>query len=87
MKREEVIKRIWNIIADDYNQWHELGQDEKDELIEKISPLLEEKVCEWAPTSYYKDSFYTDCGADKVSIEYEQEYCQYCGGKIKVVLS
>lgn len=33
---EEEAKRRWNAEADQYNQWDELGQDEKDELISKI---------------------------------------------------
>ena len=33
---EEEAKRRWNKEADEYNQWSELGQDEKDELIERL---------------------------------------------------
>ncbi|MFC4236409.1 hypothetical protein ACFOY8_14485 [Thalassospira xianhensis] len=28
------VKEAWNSIADDFNQWHELGSDEKERLIE-----------------------------------------------------
>lgn len=31
-------KSKWNKSADEFNQWRELGQDEKDELISKEIP-------------------------------------------------
>lgn len=30
---QAVAKRCWNANADEFNQWDELGQDEKDELV------------------------------------------------------
>lgn len=33
MTKEEQAEATWNAGADEYNQWCELGQDEKDELI------------------------------------------------------
>lgn len=33
MNKENVAKKKWNAKADQYNQWDELGQDEKDALI------------------------------------------------------
>lgn len=35
MTNEEKAKEKWNQISDDFNQWDNLGQDEKDELINK----------------------------------------------------
>jgi hypothetical protein len=35
MTEEDVAKKKWNAQADQYNQWDELGKDEKDELIAK----------------------------------------------------
>lgn len=37
----EEAKRRWNSEADEYNQWSELGQDEKDEQIQLTKALRE----------------------------------------------
>ena len=36
IKKEKIAMKKWNAEADQYNQWSELGQDEKDELISKV---------------------------------------------------
>ncbi|BCG50159.1 hypothetical protein [Ralstonia phage RP13] len=36
MDYEAIAKARWNEAADQYNQWFELGQDEKDELIQAV---------------------------------------------------
>ena len=30
---ESIVRNVWNHVADEYNQWDSLGQDERDELI------------------------------------------------------
>jgi len=36
----DVVKSKWNSEADAFNQWDSLGQDEKDELIEKFNQQI-----------------------------------------------
>jgi excisionase family DNA binding protein len=40
---KSIVRNIWNHLADEYNQWDSLGQDEKDELIEIASNTEEKK--------------------------------------------
>lgn len=32
----EEARELWNIAADEFNQWDALGQDEKDELVRAV---------------------------------------------------
>lgn len=46
MKTKELAESLWNEIADEYNQWPELGADEK-AVVEYFVQRLEKGACEW----------------------------------------
>lgn len=73
-------QKIKELIEKYDNQYN--GVVYANDVLEDLESLLEPEHCEWETM---RDGFDTKCGYNAIQGSKYGKYCQYCGGKIKVI--